>query len=415
MGSCAVYASRTSGSGETMEFFKHNRYFDFMRLRRTNVIISLVTFSLAIGTYFFPGPNWGLDFKGGTEIQLAFSGNVTAAELRTTMTTIGHTAGEVLSVDGLPNEYIVRINEVSAVTTADKERIRARLRQGIEGSRAGVQETKFSPGGDKITLRLSDAAAPAAIRAALVESGARVREGGCVRFGAQDDNRYECALIGIADDVITGLRRELGERAPEAALRVEWVGPKAGAQLRDSAIKSLLFVMALIMVYIAFRFDLRFAPGAVIAMFHDAIITAGILILLRKEFTLTTVAALLTIVGYSVNDTIVVYDRIRENLGRMRGKSMVEVINVSTSQTLSRTVLTSVTTVLSVMGFLIWGTPVIRDFALTMIIGIAIGTYSSIYVAAPVTEWLDRHYFRAPAEKAAATPRGGRVGSAKKA
>jgi len=397
-----------------MEFFKHNAYFDFMRLRRTNVIISLITFSLAIGTYFFPGPNWGLDFKGGTEMQLAFSGNVSAAELRTTMATIGHTAGEVLSVDGLPNQYIVRIGEVSAVSAADKERIRTRLRQGIEGSRAGVQETKFSPGGDKITLRLSDSAEPEAIRAALVESGARVRESGC-RALTQGDNRYECALIGIADDVITGLRRELGERAPEAALRVEWVGPKAGAQLRDSAIKSLLFAMALIMVYIAFRFDLRFAPGAVIAMFHDAIITAGILILLRKEFTLTTVAALLTIVGYSVNDTIVVYDRIRENLGRMRGKSMVEVINVSTSQTLSRTVLTSVVTAMSVMGFLIWGTPVIRDFALTMIIGIAIGTYSSIYVAAPVTEWLDRHYFRAPAEKAAGTPRGGRVGAAKKA
>jgi preprotein translocase subunit SecF len=157
--------------------------------------------------------------------------------------------------------------------------------------------------------------------------------------------------------------------------------------------------MALIMVYIAFRFDLRFAPGAVFAMVHDVVITAGILVLLRREFTLTSVAALLTIVGYSVNDTIVVYDRVRENLGRLRGKSMIEIINVSTSQTLSRTVLTSLTTVISVLGFLVWGTPVIRDFALTMIIGIFIGTYSSIYVAAPLTEWLDRRYFQGPAEK----------------
>jgi len=395
-----------------MEFFKPHAYFNFMRLRRINVTISLITFSIAIGLYFYPGPIWGLDFKGGTEIQLAFNGSVSAAELRAAMTAIGHTAGEVVSVEGHANEYIVRIGEVSALRAADKERIRTRLRRGFEGSRAGVQETKFSPGGDKISLRLSDAAAPDVIRAALIEAGANVRENGCVRFGGQAGNRYECALVGIADAVIAGLRTELGARAPAAPLRVEWVGPKAGAQLRDSAIKSLLFAMALIMVYIAFRFDLRFAPGAVIAMFHDAIITAGILILLRMEFTLTTVAALLTIVGYSVNDTIVVYDRIRENLSRLRGKSMVEVINVSTSQTLSRTILTSVVTTMSVLGFLIWGTPVIRDFALTMIIGIAIGTYSSIYVAAPVTEWLDRHYFRGSAEKAARTPR---VGAAKKA
>ena len=396
-----------------MEFFKPTLYFDFMRLRRFNVTLSLVSFVVAIGLYFFPGPNWGLDFKGGTEIQLAFTGSVTATELRQTMTTLGHPGIEVVSVEGRANEYIVRVNEVSALSGADKERVRARLRRGIDGSAAGVKETKFSPGGDKIALRLSDSVSPAAIRTVLVEAGVRVRENGCVRFGAQDDNRYECALIGLADDIVRGLHDTLGERAPEAPLRVEWVGPKAGAQLRDSGIKSLLFAMALIMVYIAFRFDLRFAPGAVFAMVHDVVITAGLLILLRREFTLTSVAALLTIVGYSVNDTIVVYDRVRENLGRLRGKSMIEIINVSTSQTLSRTVLTSLTTVISVTGFLIWGTPVIRDFALTMIIGIFVGTYSSIYVAAPMTEWLDRHYFRAPADKPVGRASG--VGAPRKA
>jgi preprotein translocase subunit SecF len=382
-----------------MEFFKPTLYFDFMRLRRLNITLSLVSFAVAIGLYFFPGPNWGLDFKGGTEIQLAFTGAVSAAELRQTMTGIGHPDTEVVSVEGRANEYILRVGEVSALSAADKERVRTRLRRGIDGTSAGVKETKFSPGGDKVSLRLSDAAAPNAIRTVLVDAGVRVRENGCVRFGAQDDNRYECALIGLADDIVRGLRDELGERVPAAPARVEWVGPKAGAQLRDSGIKSLLFAMALIMVYIAFRFDLRFAPGAVFAMVHDVVITAGILVLLRREFTLTSVAALLTIVGYSVNDTIVVYDRVRENLGRLRGKSMIEIINVSTSQTLSRTVLTSLTTVISVLGFLVWGTPVIRDFALTMIIGIFIGTYSSIYVAAPLTEWLDRRYFQGPAEK----------------
>ena len=148
-----------------------------------------------------------------------------------------------------------------------------------------------------------------------------------------------------------------------------------------------------IMVYVAFRFDLRYAPGAVLALIHDAVITVGVFILLQKDFNLTIIAALLTIVGYSINDTIVVYDRIRENLGRYRDKSLYEVINISTSQMLSRTVITSGTTLLSVSAFFIWGTSVIKDISFALFIGILVGTYSSIYIAAPVTEWMDRRFF----------------------
>ena len=165
------------------------------------------------------------------------------------------------------------------------------------------------------------------------------------------------------------------------------------------------------MVYVAFRFDLRFAPGGVIAMAHDAIITVGIYVLLQKEFNLTIIAALLTIVGYSINDTIVVYDRIRENLGRYRDKSLYDDINISTSQMLSRTIMTSGTTLLSVSAFFIWGTSVIRDISFALFIGILIGTYSSIYVAAPLTEWMDRRFF----SKAKARARRARSKQRKKA
>ncbi len=200
-------------------------------------------------------------------------------------------------------------------------------------------------------------------------------------------------LVGVADELTTQLSERFGERAPAGLLRVEWVGPKAGEQLRDAAIQSLLYAIAFIMLYVAFRFDLRFAPGGVIAMLHDALITLGVYVLLQKEVNLTTVAALLTIMGYSINDTIVVFDRIRENMVRVRDKSLRELINISTSQMLSRTIVTSLTTLLSVSAFFFLGTGVIQDIAFALGIGIMVGTVSSIFIAAPITELMDRRFF----------------------
>ena len=143
------------------------------------------------------------------------------------------------------------------------------------------------------------------------------------------------------------------------------------------------------MLYLAFRFDLRFAPGVVVACIHDAMVVLGAFVLMKKEVTLSTIAAVLTVIGYSMNDTVVVYDRIRENLSKHRGQSFSQIINLSVSETLSRTILTSGATMLSMLAFFVWGTGVIKDFALAMVIGIVAGTYSSIYVAAPLTEWID--------------------------
>src|SRR4030095_6391892 len=170
---------------------------------------------------------------------------------------------------------------------------------------------------------------------------------------------------------------------------VEWIGPKAGAQLRDAAIKSIGVAIFFIMADIAFRFDLRFAPGGIVALVHDVGIALGAMVLTRKEITLPTVAAMLTIVGYSITDTVVVYDRIRENLGRHRGKSFSNVINLSISEMFGRTIISSGVTSLSMVMFLVWGTGVIKDFAFCLLVGIIVGTYSSIYVAAPLTEWID--------------------------
>jgi preprotein translocase subunit SecF len=204
----------------------------------------------------------------------------------------------------------------------------------------------------------------------------------------------EIHLKSKGDQLMDGLRRELGaDKVPAQALRVEWIGPKAGAQLRDAAIKSIVVAIFFIMAYIAFRFDLRFAPGGILALVHDVGIALGAMVITQREITLSTVAAMLTIVGYSITDTVVVYDRIRENLQKHRNMSFPEIINLSISEMLGRTIIVSGVTALSMVMFLFWGTGVIKDFAFALLVGIIVGTYSSIYVAAPLTEWIDRRFF----------------------
>lgn len=388
-----------------MEFFKPGLVIDFMRHRRIYMLISgLLVLASLIGV-FYPGPNFGTDFVGGTEVQVRFSGDVGSSELRSALGELGYQGAEVVAVVDSPNEYIIRVRDFSAIDEQQRQRLEeivtGALPEGIELERLRIPE-----GGDSARIDLSGEVEPATIAGALEHAGVSVLR--VVRVGQAQDHVYEAQLAGVAEEMMTGLTGKLGEaRAPQEPERVERVGPRAGAQLRDAALKSMLYAIAFIMVYVAFRFDLRFAPGGVLALAHDAIITVGAFVLLQKEFNLTIIAALLTIIGYSINDTIVIYDRIRENLGRYRDKTLYDVINISTSQTLSRTIVTSGTTLLSVSAFFVWGTDIIRDLSFALFIGILIGTYSSIYIAAPVTEWMDRTFFRkskARARKARAKP-----------
>jgi len=185
------------------------------------------------------------------------------------------------------------------------------------------------------------------------------------------------------------LDREIGHVEIQ---RVEFVGPKVGAELRENGLRSIGIACLLILVYIAFRFSTRFAPGAVVALIHDVLVTSGIWILLGLEFDLRVVAALLAIIGYSLNDTIIVYDRIRENMALRTKFDLKDVLNQSVNQTLSRTLLTSLTTLLAVAALLLIGGTVVRPFALAMAIGIVVGTYSSIYIASPTLLWLESRY-----------------------
>src|SRR6185503_10448697 len=149
-----------------------------------------------------------------------------------------------------------------------------------------------------------------------------------------------------------------------------------------------------IMVYIAVRFDFRYGPGTVASLLHDAILVVGAFAITYREFSLTTIAAILTVIGYSMNDTIVVFDRIREDASRLRDKKFDKVVNTAINETLSRTILTSLTVFLVTVAMNIWGTGVIRDFAFAMNVGVIVGTYSSIFVAAPILIWLNDRFFK---------------------
>ncbi|MGE0786149.1 MAG: protein translocase subunit SecF [Sandaracinaceae bacterium] len=376
-----------------MEFFKPGRVIDFMRHRRIYMTVSFVLVAASIVALFFPGPNYGTDFLGGTEIQLSFEGAVPSADLRAALARLGYEGADVVPVLEQENAYMIRTRDFSTITEEQATQIREAITNAIGAvDGVAVQQIRLPEGSDKVRVQLTGEIDPSVIQSALESIDVRVVD--VSRFGNPGSNTYEVRLAGVADELMDGLREEFPNAQPRTPDRIERVGPRAGAQLREAAIKSLLYALAFIMVYVAFRFDLRFAPGGVIAMAHDAIITVGVFVLLQKEFNLTIIAALLTIVGYSINDTIVVYDRIRENMGRFRDKSLYEIINISTSQMLSRTIMTSGTTLLSVSAFFIWGTPVIRDISFALFIGILIGTYSSIYVAAPLTEWMDSRFFQ---------------------
>ncbi|MEY4512055.1 MAG: hypothetical protein RLZZ450_4177 [Pseudomonadota bacterium] len=371
-----------------MEFFKPRETIDFMKYRAPIISGSLLLALLGFLSVFWPGPNYGIDFKGGTEVQLRFKKAVESGVVRQALSDIGYDA-EVVNVEGRADEYLVRVGVVSSLPPAKMEGIKKAVNWRIGSVK--VDELKFSPGGDKITLRMRDSVDPKEIETSLKAAGANVRQ--VNGFGASDQHRYEAQLVGVADEMISGLKKRFVDVAPDEPLRVEWVGPKAGRQLRDAAIKSLLWTILFIMAYVAMRFDLRFAPGGIIALLHDTLITVLVFVVMRREINLSTIAALLTILGYSINDTIVIFDRIRENMTRMRDASLYHLINVSTTQTLSRSILTSFVTLLSILPFLIWGTPVIRDFAFALVIGMVVGSYSTIYIAAPFTEWMDKKLF----------------------
>jgi preprotein translocase subunit SecF len=258
----------------------------------------------------------------------------------------------------------------------------------IIGPRYGID---FA-GGTLLHLRFQTSVDTSAIRSALGDLGAEasVQDFGNVK------GEYLLRIPESAND-LAGLGQRIRERLDTTfgkdsyeVLRTETVGPRVGSELRQKAVLAVLFSTVMMGVYIALRFEIRFGIGAAVALLHDVIVTVGALVLLNYEFDLTIVAALLTIVGFSVNDTVIVSDRIRENMRKIRRRPLAAIINQSINETLSRTVLTTGTAILVIVALYLLGGSVIHGFAFALLVGFAIGTYSSIFVASPIVLAFER-------------------------
>ena len=247
-------------------------------------------------------------------------------------------------------------------------------------------------GGTLAQVKFFQPVEPDAIRGALKEAG--LESNSVQGFGGEGKGEYlirlpesPADLSGLSATITAALAKQFGEKAFEVR-RIEIVGPKVGNELRNKGILATILALTAMLIYITWRFEFRFAVGGVVALFHDVIVTIGILSLTNTEFTIPILAALLTIVGYSINDTIVVYDRIRENLPKMRKEPLEKVINISVNETLSRTILTSFTVFIVLLALYFLGGGVIHDFSFALIVGVVFGTYSSVFIAsALVAVW----------------------------
>ncbi len=290
-----------------LKIIKSGTNIKFMKIKKLTLFISSILFLLSLGLVFFKGLNLGIDFTGGSLIEVRFKQDINLNNIRVEMNKLD--LGEIqLQTIGNENDIVIR-----------------------------VQEKKNS------------------------------------------DNKQIKAIQVI--------KNSLSDKSVEYR-RTEFVGPKVGEELINAGIIAVIFSLIGILIYIWLRFQWNFALGAIIALIHDIVLTLGFFSFLQLEFNLATVAAVLTIAGYSINDTVVIYDRIRETMRKYKQVTFDELINISLNGTLSRTLMTSLTTLLALMALFVFGGIVISSFIIALIWGVFIGTYSSLYVASPVLTYL---------------------------
>lgn len=289
-----------------MEIIRPDINLDFVGKRKIAIIISLtLVFIGLISLVVKGGPSYGIDFAGGTLVQIKFSETTSAGDLRSSLGNLDLRGLTIQQVGDAGNEFLVRVQESSD----NLETLAAKIQTTLEG-------------------------------------------------------KYGAGQLEIR--------------------RTEMVGPQVGKDLRNKGAQAIFFAIVGMLIYITFRFEFRFGVGAIIATVHDVLITLGLMSLLNLEVDLTVIAGFLALVGYSVNDTVIVCDRIRENMGKLHSQSLAHIINRSINETLSRTIMTSGLTLLSVLALYVVGGSVIHNFAFVLLVGIIVGTFSSIFIASPI-------------------------------
>jgi preprotein translocase subunit SecF len=388
-----------------MEFF-HGVNVDWMGKAKYFVALSailLVVGWISIFTRVSKNPSamYGIDFRGGTLVTVRFAGKPPIDEIR-----------KGLAQAGLPNSTIQGISDTQAVGSQNDVLIGLEQTQGDDSLDAGKQKildvlhntfgTTAAGKPDFNALAPADLAADLTKKdplALATNAGDKYTQLATEIVGARDADHSGIVtnfaelnnVPGVTPAVISALTSDysLGTFAIRDA---EIVGPKVGAQLRRQAMLATLYALVGMLVYIAFRFEWVYGAAAVIAVFHDVLITLGFFSLFHYEISLTVIAALLTLVGYSMNDTIVIFDRVRENLRLMRREPFADIVNKSINQTLSRTILTSGLTFLTVLVLYLLGGEVLRAFSFAMVVGVVVGTYSSFGIAAPIVVLWNKYH-----------------------
>jgi preprotein translocase subunit SecF len=380
-----------------MEFF-HQPNIDWMGKAKYFVSFSLLLLlvGLVAGIYRH-GLTYDVDFKGGTLVDVRFAQAPNTDVIRKDLESQGLGRSEIVPVHDIAhpdsNEIEINLSEQTqdeqAALDQGKTQIINALRQSFGAGEAGKQDFNAASAGD-----LTDYLIPRDPLGLGAAAGNRYTEIGAQLAAFRDKNRDgivtsldDLKNSGAPSQVVAAVQN--GFYAGAFAIRnVQIVGPKVGADLRRQAVWVTLYALAGMLVYIAIRFEWIYGAAAVIAVFHDVLITLGLFALLKFPISLTVIAALLTLVGYSMNDTIVIFDRVRENNRLMRREPFPAIVNRSINQTLSRTILTSGLTFLTVLVLFVMGGPALRSFSFALVIGIVVGTYSSFGIAAPmVVAW----------------------------
>jgi preprotein translocase subunit SecF len=391
--------------------------FSFTTKFRAWIIFSIITMIASVGMLFINKSargdymNWTIDFKGGTEIVLAFkekTGNaytkVDLAKARTELekadahielSNLGWTGtnekGDDVAIDGV----IIRTTRFSALTAENAKAIVTDFETAFKDR----ELSKVAWSGDRLSVRSKKPLTDVEVKAELAKHGLEGKD-----WGTEEKNLYTRPDEGTGEYnawfAIRGLDRQyeqlLEKTFPEVDVVVVQsygVGAKAGDKLRNDAVKSVVYAIFLIMLYLAFRFDIRYAPAAAFATIHDAVLVIGVFAVTWTEVSLVSVAGLLTVMGFSVNDTVIVFDRIRENQAKLKDKKLDRIIDISLNEMLVRTILTSATVFSTTLIMNIFGAGLVKNFAFTMNVGVIVGIYSSIFLAVPVFMAISKKWY----------------------
>jgi preprotein translocase subunit SecF len=395
--------------------------FAFVAKFRIWIIISLLLMTASLVTLFVNKSvrgnymNWTTDFKGGTEMIFAFKDKTSHEYVKPDPGKIRE-ALEKAGEDGFDvSEYGYKDDDdkdapginvltprFSAVKPDDAEKARLAVSQKF----ADRDITKAVWSGDRLNVKsrkpISAEEMAPILKASTPEnlelkqlSKDQLRLNTHADEGSHEFNQW-FSVWGV-DRQFQKILETAVPNAEVISVQSYGVGDKAGEKLRDDAAKSIVYAIFLIMLYLAFRFDVRYAPGAAFATIHDAVMVIGVFALTWTEVSLTSVAGLLTVMGYSVNDTVIVFDRIRENQAKLKDKKIERIIDISINEMLVRTILTSSTVFATTLIMNIFGTGLVKNFAFAMNIGVIVGTYSSIFLAAPIFMYISRRWYSGPA------------------